>query len=92
MLKGLFYSLYIADLRLASSATINATVIDSSILSGFADLNCIFSEDNAFNKPKQDPQDLAINLYIVKHLLWGPIWNLFAKELNVVCKYLGKQL
>jgi hypothetical protein len=90
--KGRLYGLHIADLWPTPSVQLHATIPDPGIPPEYADLARVFSEDEASDLPDHGPQDLTIDLYEGKQPPWGPIYNLSAKELDVLREYLGKHL
>jgi hypothetical protein len=51
----------------------------------------VFSEAHFESMPTLGLQDLAIKLLDSKQWPWGPIYNLFEKELDTLCCYLKIQ-
>jgi hypothetical protein len=51
-----------------------------------------YSKADSEYMPSHSPQDLAIELLNGKQQPWGPINNLFEKELDTLCSYLEVQL
>ncbi len=52
----------------------------------------VFLEADSESMPSCSPQNLAIELLNSKQPPWGPIYNLFEKELDTLRSYLEVQL
>jgi hypothetical protein len=90
--KGRLYGIHIADHRPGGGALVCVTVQEPGIPLEYADLACVFSEDEASSMPEHGSQDRSIDLVEGKQPPWGLICNLSAKELDVLRGYLGKHL
>jgi hypothetical protein len=90
--EGHLYSLHITDLRPGGGALLCATILEPSILPEYAFLAPMFSKDKASSMPEHCSQDLSIDLVKGKKPTWGPIYNVSAKELDVLHECLGKHL
>jgi hypothetical protein len=65
---------------------------DDRIPTEYEDLKEVFSKTRAQAVPEHGPQDLTIDIVEGKEPLWGPIYNLSAKELETLRDYLDKNL